>query len=238
MNHTGMDENTYMGPAHYSHPSFIFERKLLRAIQSGSEPEAIAAVAAKRQMEQETLSEDTLDAFRSALSASLTLYADAAVVLGLSSEEARRLTETFQKRIHTLSTRKALSALEYEMALKFLNYVKCARTKKYKFPVSKIVAYIYENATERITLHDLAEMVHLSPDYLSRLFLEELGVHITDFILANKVESAKNLLEFSRMTVTEIAAFLQFCNAAYFSSVFKKYTDQTPYQYRKAFCRS
>jgi YesN/AraC family two-component response regulator len=238
VNHSSMDEKTYTGTAHYSHPSFIFERKLLRAIQSGSEPEAIAAVAAKRQLEPENPSEDALDDFRHALIASLSLYADAAVVLGLSSEEARRLTETFQKRIQSLATRKALSALEYEMALKFINFVKCARTKKYKFPVSKIVAYIYENATERITLYDLAAMVHLSPDYLSRLFLEELGVHITDFILANKVESAKNLLEFSRMTVTEIAAFLQFCNAAYFTSVFKKYTDQTPYQYRKAYCHS
>ncbi len=235
MKHSVMDEKAYTGSAHYSHPSFIFERKLLRAIQSGSQPKLMAAISADFKANNESLSEEALYELRHALGSSLSLYANAAVDLGLPSEEARRLTEAFQTRIHSLTTKKSLSALEYEMALKFLNFVKYARTKKYKFPVSKIVAFIYENATERITLHDLAEMVHLSPDYLSRLFSEEIGVHITDFILANKVESAKNLLEFSGMSVTEIAAFLQFCNAAYFTSVFKKYTDQTPYQYRKAF---
>ena len=230
-------KKTHSDAPHYTHPSFKFERELLRAIQSGSEPEVIAAISAKLQSDKDGLSKEAIQQLRMVLLSSLSMYAKAAADLGLVSDEARRMADYFYQRIQTLSTKKSLSALEYEMALKFLNFVKRARTKRYKFPISRIVEYIYENATEKITLHDLADMVHLSPDYLSKLFLEELGVHITDFVLANKVESAKNLLEFSSMSVTEIAAFLQFCNAAYFTSVFKKYTDQTPYQYRKIFSR-
>ena len=227
------EEKLHSEPAHYSHPSFEFERKLLRAIRGGSESDAIAAISAKHFSTEKQMSDEAVRSLREAVSASLLVYAKAAADLGFSSDEAKRLTDIYHQRIQDLSTKKQLSALEYEMALKFFNYVKRARAQKYKFPVSKVVAYIYENATEKITLHDLADMVHLSPDYLSKLFLEELGVHITDFILANKVESAKNLLEFSSMSVTEIASFLQFCNAAYFTSVFKKYTSETPYRYRK-----
>ena len=237
MNQSGHDEKPHIEPMHYSHPSFEFERKLLRAIKAGSEPEAIAAISTKYQSAENHMSEDAVLSFRRAVSASLAVYAKAAVDLGFSSDEAKKLSDAYEARIQTLSSEKSLSALEYELALRFFNFVKRERTRQYKFPVSKVVAYIYENPTEKITLHDLADMVHLSADYLSKLFLGELGVHITDFILANKVESAKNLLEFSRMSVTEIAVFLQFCNAAYFTSVFKKYTSKTPYQYRKAFPR-
>lgn len=238
LNQSEHDEKLHIEHAHYSHPSFEFERKLLRAIKAGSEPEAIAAISDKYHLAENSMTEEAVLSLRRAVSASLALYAKAAADLGFSSDEASRLTQLYEKRIQTLCTKKNLSALEYEMALKFFNFVKRERTRKYKFPISKIVAYIYENPTEKITLHDLADMVHLSADYLSKLFSSELGVHITDFILTNKVESAKNLLEFSGMSVTEIAAFLQFCNAAYFTSVFKRYTSLTPYHYRKTFSRA
>lgn len=224
--------NSHAIPA--AHPAYNFERRLLRAIQAGSESEAIVAIQKKHRAGEKKATNDEILAYREILKASLSMYTKAAVDLGLAPNEALRLTEVFRQRIESLTTKKALVTLEYEMALKFLNFVKRARTKKYKFPVSKVVEYIYEHVTDKITLHDLANMVHLSPDYLSRLFMEELGTHITDFVVADKIESAKNLLEFSDMNITEIAALLQFCNAAYFSAVFKKHTNQTPYQYRKA----
>jgi len=229
-----IEEKSNTIAAHYSHPAYNFERRLLRAIHVGSEPEAIKAISAKHASSSDTLTQEDIQALRDALKTSLALYAKAATDLGLAAEETRRLAQSLKERINAYSSIKALSTLEYEIALKFLNFVKRARAKKYKFPVSKVVEYIYENITEKLTLHDLADMVHLSPDYLSRLFCEELGVHITDFVLANKVESAKNLMEFSTMSITDIAVFLQFCNSAYFACVFKKFTNLTPYQYRKS----
>ena len=75
-------------------------------------------------------------------------------------------------------------------------------------------------------------MYNMSPDYLSKRFHQEVGMPLSEFIQVQKIEIAKNFLEFSLMTITEIAQILEYCNPAYFTRVFKKHTGQSPNSYR------
>ena len=71
--------------------------------------------------------------------------------------------------------------------------------------------------------------------YLSKIFHKEVGITMTDYIHIQKIEVAKHFLEFSKMSITEIATLLDFCNPAYFSNVFKKHMQMTPLAYRKKY---
>ena len=58
-------------------------------------------------------------------------------------------------------------------------------------PVTQCVDYIYSNIKERITIADLAAYTGLSESYLSRVFKQNLGVSISDYIREKKIEKAE-----------------------------------------------
>lgn len=217
---------------HYVHSSYLLEKKLLSAIQQGLMNEALDLMQQINNIEKPVLARDTSRSIRNALIASCTLFTRAAINAGIDTEDAFDLSDVFIKHIELIDNRKELIQFEYEMVKQFVTLINQNRTKQYKYPVSRIVTYIYENSTSKITTKDLAREVHLSPDYLSRIFYDETGMHITDYIQRQKIEVAKNFLVFSDMNVTDIATLLSYCNASYFTNVFKKYEGLSPKQYR------
>jgi len=127
----------------------------------------------------------------------------------------------------------ALKKYELEMVRIFTNLVNNAAKHKYEYPVSKIIDYIYQNITSKITVSDLSRITHLSPDYISRIFNKEVGTSITDYIQEKKVEASKSFLLYKSMSITHIAAIFDFCNHGYYSKVFKKHTGYSPAEFRK-----
>ena len=53
-------------------------------------------------------------------------------------------------------------------------------------PVSRCVDYIYDHINERITIQTLSEYTGLSVSYLSRVFKQNLGISISDYIREKK----------------------------------------------------
>ncbi|WP_228928476.1 helix-turn-helix domain-containing protein [Leuconostoc pseudomesenteroides] len=70
---------------------------------------------------------------------------------------------------------------------------------------------------------------------LNPAFKKEYGVTITQFIRQTKVETAKELLIASNLSLLEIAELLSFSTATYFVKTFKKVTGVTPNHFRKHF---
>ena len=84
---------------------------------------------------------------------------------------------------------------------------------------------------ENFTLADVAQALSLSPTYLSTLFKDEIGCSFSSFILQKKIAYAKQLLR-SERKVYEVSESLGYADVAHFSKIFKKYTGQTPLEYR------
>lgn len=101
-------------------------------------------------------------------------------------------------------------------------------------PTLPIMAYIREHCRERVTSRQLEEHFHHNFDYMNRKFKETMGMTIFQFLEKYRIEESKKLLESNRFSVAEIAESLGFCNAYYFSRVFKKQENMTPTQYRKS----
>lgn len=82
------------------------------------------------------------------------------------------------------------------------------------------------------TVKFLADKTSLSPSYLSDLLKKETGMNAQDHIHYQLIESAKNLLLSSDLSVSELAYSLGFEYPQYFSRLFKQKTGLTPLQFR------
>lgn len=100
--------------------------------------------------------------------------------------------------------------------------------------INKACDYIMENCHKNISLEEVAQTVHLSHFYFSRLFKQEKGCNFVDFITKVRIDRAKIMLQNPDYTIVHIAAEVGYQDASYFCRVFRHATDMTPKQYRSA----
>jgi AraC-like DNA-binding protein len=81
----------------------------------------------------------------------------------------------------------------------------------------------------------LADALHLSPNYLSRLLKTLTGQSTKDFIIGKVVELAKEKLSTTDLTMNEIAYTLGFDHPQAFSKLFKSKTSLSPLKFRQSF---
>ncbi|MGO2084021.1 response regulator transcription factor [Vagococcus sp.] len=102
-------------------------------------------------------------------------------------------------------------------------------------PICKALTYIEQNFNEDLTLNDIANYVHLSPQYFSRYFKKKMKISYIDYLNQLRIQSAKALLKETNLPIYRIASDLGFADANYFSRVFVKYEGDTPTVYRKIY---
>jgi AraC-like DNA-binding protein len=79
----------------------------------------------------------------------------------------------------------------------------------------------------------LSHYLNYNYTYLANVFSEETGVCLRDFIIAHKIEKAKEMLIYEGLTVTEIAWKLNYSSVAHLSNQFTKVTGLSPSQFKK-----
>lgn len=97
------------------------------------------------------------------------------------------------------------------------------------------MVYIRTHYKERITLQDLADHVHLHPNYLCALFKSRTGRTPFEYVDRVRVRHAYRLLQSTHLPVTEIAETCGFQSISFFSRKFKDILGCSPSQYRKKF---
>ncbi|MEF3353253.1 AraC family transcriptional regulator [Paenibacillus sp. GYB006] len=102
----------------------------------------------------------------------------------------------------------------------------------------KIMSWIDEHYQESFRLDDLAEVMHLSKFYLSKLFHEQTGSTLKEYITAKRMRQACRLLETSTKSVEWIGSEVGISNPSYFVQVFKQEVGTTPLKYRTRFIQS
>jgi two-component system response regulator YesN len=95
-------------------------------------------------------------------------------------------------------------------------------------PVAGAIAYIKDNYGAQMTLETAADFVGLSPNRLSRLFVEETGRGFSDYLIEYRIEKAKGLLSASGATIKQVSLACGYPDPNYFSRLFKKVTGLTP----------
>jgi AraC family transcriptional regulator len=96
-----------------------------------------------------------------------------------------------------------------------------------------VVGYIEEHLDAGLTLERMAAVVHLSPYHFARQFKAATGLPPHQYVIARRVERAKQLLQRSvDISLAEVAAHAGFSDQSHFSHHFKRMVGVTPAQFR------
>jgi len=135
---------------------------------------------------------------------------------------------------HSLVATRSLSDLKQcvlEIADKVVNVI---QELELKLTLSdRVKQYVAQNINRDFSRQDLAEHLGLTTDYITKLFKKETGTSIADYIVEERINSARTLLAKTEMPVSDIALLVSYNNFSYFAKIFKKMTGCTPVEYRK-----
>ena len=102
-------------------------------------------------------------------------------------------------------------------------------------PIHGITRYLQEHLAEEVSLSVLAEEFHLSAQYISQLFKNEIGVGFLAYLTNIRMERAKQLLLSTSLSIAEVSEQSGYSDYRVFTKVFKKAEGITPSQYRRDF---
>lgn len=98
--------------------------------------------------------------------------------------------------------------------------------------IDQLVEYVQENYMNELTVKDLADYIHVSESYLSRLMSSKIGISPMKYVNSVRIENAKLALK-NHLSVEQIALLAGYKDSKYFSTAFKKEVGISPSQYRK-----
>lgn len=101
--------------------------------------------------------------------------------------------------------------------------------------IPDVIDYMNNHLSEKITVEELAGLLHVHPNYFIRMFKSYMGVPPLNYVNRLRVERAKSLLENTSLPVSAIMERLGFDDISTFSSFFKHYTGYNPSLFRKTF---
>ena len=100
--------------------------------------------------------------------------------------------------------------------------------------MSVAVAYIEEHLDdEELSIVSVASHVYLNPVYFGRVFKNTFHMTFKKYLLKQRMEKAKRLLQDTEYSIGEICNQVGISNPSYFSHLFKQYTGQLPSEYKK-----
>ena len=98
--------------------------------------------------------------------------------------------------------------------------------------IARVKAYIDAHLDGDVTLLRLSEEVHISPQYLCKIFKAETNCNIADYINERRMERAVYYIKNTQISVSDIALKVGFGSSAYFIKKFKMRFGVTPKKYQ------
>ncbi|MGI5926686.1 MAG: helix-turn-helix domain-containing protein [Thermacetogeniaceae bacterium] len=180
---------------------------------------------------------DEVDVSRQAL-----LFLDemtrAAIFGGAPLENVMTVNEYYQKYLqlplYRLSKERTTQLLE-EALKSFFDLLDSDNSpaKNYSDVIEKVILILRSHYTKNIKLVEVARAVNFSTFHLCRIFKEETGISIGQFLSILRLSEAKKLLTYTDRTISSISSQLGYKDPSYFSRSFKKSTGILPSEYRQ-----
>ena len=98
--------------------------------------------------------------------------------------------------------------------------------------LTQVLEYIQSYLDQDIKLADLAELVGMSQYYFCRLFKQSMGVSPHQFVLQQRIERAKQLLQQKNLAIADVTLLCGFKNQSHLTTLFRKFTGVTPRVFR------
>ncbi len=99
--------------------------------------------------------------------------------------------------------------------------------------IGQIQQYMRRHLSEELSLQRLADHVFLHPTHLSKIYKQETGEGISEYLTRLRMERAAYLLGHTDTKIYEVGCETGYVNANYFIKVFRKQFGTTPQEYRE-----
>ncbi|SDZ96726.1 AraC-type DNA-binding protein [Porphyromonadaceae bacterium KH3R12] len=100
--------------------------------------------------------------------------------------------------------------------------------------LTQFIGLLFQFHSQERSVKFYADKMSLTPKYLSKKVREASGKSVSQWIDEMVIMEAKAMLKSSNLTVLQISEKLNFPNASFFGSYFKKRTGISPIQYRES----
>lgn len=100
--------------------------------------------------------------------------------------------------------------------------------------IQQALAYIQEHLSDEISLEAIASHLGISPYYFSHLFKQSMGIAPYQYVLQQRVEYARQLLEQSQLSIAEIALECGFASQPHLTNHFRNLVGMSPKAYRES----
>ncbi len=168
---------------------------------------------------------------------SIALVCRYCIEAGLSPEIAYSISDLYIQKADICTSEKELEVLRKEVTFDYAKRMQMQKKRVYSKHVVTAMDYIKDHIQERISMEQLALVTNIHPNYLSKIFREEMKVTISTYIRERKIEAASYELKHTNISIADITSMFQFSSQSYFIQVFKKKYGSTPMEYRKSYFR-
>lgn len=143
----------------------------------------------------------------------------------LKSPDVNDLNDSILCSMHVTNLLTAMVMAKYRVRPKVIGQQEEAITHS--------INYIKEHFTEKISLEQLAEEVHLSKYYYMKLFKEHTGMSPYEYLINSRINAAKKLLRRTSDPISKVAYSVGFLDECNFIRKFKMLTGITPLGFRR-----
>lgn len=111
-----------------------------------------------------------------------------------------------------------------------------SQRRGYSEKITKVLNLIEQNYMDNtLSSQQIADQLKISDGHLRKMFREEMGVTLSDYVLQFRIDKARRLLMEESTKISEIYEELGFSSSQYFSTVFKKKTGFSPKEYTQKY---
>ena len=136
---------------------------------------------------------------------------------------------------NTAPTTLQLKSSLYAVLEEYLNNIQLIDKSTNELRIASVISdYVMEHHTQKLKLADLAKNFGYDYNYMSRCFHNTFNMTFSDFLNIYRLEKAISLLEDTDEKIISIAFKSGFQSLRTFNNFFKKNTNLSPSQYRKA----
>ncbi len=180
------------------------------------------------------MAKDTIRQLKNMGICSATVSSRAAIEGGLDCQTAFRLSDLYIQALEMLKDASSIYQLTNDMMLDF-----ATRTMQTRYPGSgnsklfqQCARYVSQNLYNNIKIETMAKDLGIARSYLCTQFHEKAGITLSRYILNEKIDETKRLLQFTDISISAIAMHLAFSSQSHFQTAFKKITGKTPLEFR------
>jgi len=99
--------------------------------------------------------------------------------------------------------------------------------------VKQVKEYIDTNFVTELSLRSLSKQFHVNDSYLSKMFKQELGENLMQYISKRRITRATELIRQGNLSLIEISSLVGYDDYTYFNRVFRKLNGVSPREFKE-----